>query len=262
MDIENALIGYSGFVGSSLIRQQEFKYLYRSTNISEIQNKSFHTVVCAGVSALKWWANKNPEEDKRSIDSLMANLSTIKCDKFILISTVDVFSRPQAVVESTSIDATDLDPYGSHRYQFEQFVRNQFPDCLIIRLPGLVGPGLKKNVIYDFLNNNNLNTIDSRSIFQFYPIVNLWTDIQVAIENECKLMHLTSVPISVKEIAIRCFNIEFSNQLQNAPAEYDFRTELAHLFQCKGQYQYSKAELLLAIRDYMQYHSFALSSNR
>lgn len=77
MDIENALIGYSGFVGSSLTRQQEFRYFYRSTNISEIRKKSFQTVVCAGVSALKWKANKNPEEDKRSIGALIGNLSTM-----------------------------------------------------------------------------------------------------------------------------------------------------------------------------------------
>jgi dTDP-4-dehydrorhamnose reductase len=258
MKIENksALIGYSGFVGSSLLRQHGFKNIYRSTNISEIQNKSFDTVVCCGVSAVKWWANKNPQDDKRSIQSLIDNLKTIKCNKFILISTVDVFANPNGVYESTPINASDLEPYGLNRYQLEEYVKTKFPNSLIVRLPGLVGPGLKKNVIYDLLNNNNLDAVDSRSVFQFYPIVNLWSDIKIAIMNDCKLLHLTSFPISVQEIAFQCFNMDFNNRSQTIPHEYDFRSELTNLYiKNERDYQYSKREILLSIRDYFQYYS-------
>jgi dTDP-4-dehydrorhamnose reductase len=255
MTTNNALIGYSGFVGSTLLKQLDFNSLYRSTNISDITNKSFETVVCAGAPAVKWLANKNPEQDKQSIDFLISKLSTIKCNNFILISTVDVFKDSLEAVESTPIDTSDLHPYGLHRYQLEEFVRGHFPNYLIVRLPGLVGPGLKKNVIYDLLNNNNLDAIDNRGIFQFYPMVNLWSDIQVALDNNCSLIHLTSEPISVLEIAQQCFNIDFANQLTNEPAVYDFRTEFAHLYNGNSAYQYSKREVLLAIRGYAQSES-------
>jgi hypothetical protein len=54
MDIANALIGYSGFVGSSLTRQQEFRHLYLATNISEIRRKSFQTLVCASAECVNY----------------------------------------------------------------------------------------------------------------------------------------------------------------------------------------------------------------
>ena len=44
----NGLIGYSGFVGSTLLKQAAFEARYRSTNIGEIEGRSFDTLVCAG----------------------------------------------------------------------------------------------------------------------------------------------------------------------------------------------------------------------
>ncbi|AGH82497.1 hypothetical protein PCNPT3_12805 [Psychromonas sp. CNPT3] len=252
METRNALIGYSGFVGTTLLKQINFDALYRSTNISDIQDKTYDTVVCAGAPAVKWIANKNPEQDKRSIDSLISYISTIKCNRFILISTVDVFKDPLFAVESTPVDTTGLHTYGLNRCKLEEFVKTHFDDYLIVRLPGLVGPGLKKNVIYDFLNNNNINAIDHRGVFQFYPMVNLWSDIKIAMHNRCKLIHLTSEPISVHEIANECFNIDFINELDNQVAKYDFRSTFSNLYNSESAYQYSKKEIILAIRCYAQ----------
>lgn len=250
--MKDALIGFSGFVGTTLLKQTEFEGLYRSTNIADIRGQEFDTVVCAGAPAVKWLANKEPEQDKQSIDGLISHLAEVKCKKFILISTVDVFKDPMEAVESTKVDTEDLHAYGLHRYQLEEFVRENFEDHLIVRLPGLVGPGLKKNVIYDFLNDNNLEVIDSRGVFQFYPMVNLWADIEVALNNDCKLLHLTAEPISVAEIAQNCFNLEFNQETMPKAPVYDFRTEFGHLYGSDSAYQYSKKETLLAIRSYAQ----------
>src|SRR5260363_318997 len=86
----NALIGFTGFVGSTLLQQARFEALYRSTNIGEIENKAFDIVVCAGAQAQKWIANREPEGDLQNIHRLMARLRTVRCRKFILISTADV----------------------------------------------------------------------------------------------------------------------------------------------------------------------------
>lgn len=252
MNKNEALIGYSGFVGSTLLKQKSFNELYRSTNIAKIRGKSFDTVVCAGASAVKWLANKNPVQDKKSIQDLISHLSTIKCEQFILISTVDVFKNPNQATESTSVDTSGLHPYGLHRYELEEFVKAHFSNHIIIRLPGLVGPGLKKNIIYDFLNNNNLDDIDSGGVFQFYPVVNLWPDIKIAIKNDCSLLHLTAEPLSVSDIAKDCFNLNFDNKLSDTPASYDFQTELSQLFDSEQPYQYTRKEILLAIRSYAQ----------
>ena len=118
----NALIGFSGFVGSTLLKQAQFDALYRSTTIGEIEGKVFDTVVCAGAPAQKWIANREPEADRQNIDSLMAQLLTIQCKTFILISTVDVFKSPIGVDEDTLVDETGLHAYGLHRRLLEKFV--------------------------------------------------------------------------------------------------------------------------------------------
>ena len=251
-NMTKALIGYSGFVGSTLLKQASFDYLYRSTNINKIKGKSFSTIVCAGASAQKWMANREPDADQKNIEGLIENLKHIECKMFILISTVDVFKNPVKVYENSTIDIDGLHAYGLNRYKLENFVRKSFPRYLIVRLPGLVGPKLRKNVLYDLLNENNLLTIDSRSIYQFYPMVNLWYDIQVALDSGLQLIHLTAKPISVSDVARTCFGKIFNNSLPATPAEYDMRTRYANIFDGTDSYQYNERESIQAIRAYVQ----------
>lgn len=62
----------------------------------------------------------------------------------MLISTIDVFKSPKNVDENAGIDTENLHAYGYNRYQLECWVRENFPDALIIRLPGLFGANLKR----------------------------------------------------------------------------------------------------------------------
>lgn len=248
----HALIGYSGFVGSTLIKQTKFDALYRSTNIAQIVHKTFDMVVCAGAPAQKWLANQNPQDDLQKIESLITHLKTIECQTFILISTVDVFKTPIAVNENTPIIEEGLHAYGLHRYRLEQFVKQHFPRSLIVRLPGLVGPGLRKNILFDFLNQNNLNQIDSRHQFQFYPMVNLWYDIMQALQANLRLVHLTAAPISVAQAARDGFGLPFDQHVSPQPIHYNMETCYASLFGAQAQYQYTLRESLLAIRAYAQ----------
>lgn len=250
--MRNALIGYSGFVGSTLLKQAPFESLYRSTNIKEIEGQSFDTVVCAGAPAQKWIANRDPETDLQKINGLIGHLKKIQCNTFILISTVDVFRAPIGVDERTEVNETGLHAYGLHRHLLEKFVKSHFPQSLIVRLPGLVGPGLRKNVIFDFLNNNNLHAIESRGIFQFYPMVNLWYDIQTGLQAGLPLIHLTAAPVSVADISIQGFGKKFDRQLDGTPAIYDMRTCHAETFGVDGVYQYSSRETIQAVRAYAQ----------
>lgn len=256
----NALIGYSGFVGSTLLKQANFSVLFRSTNINEIENREFDVVVCAGAPAQKWIANLDPADDRKKIDSLIHHLRTIRCKKFILISTVDVFKEPTGVDESTPVDESGLHAYGFHRRLLERFVEQRFPGSLLVRLPGLVGPGLRKNVIFDFLNNNNLHAIESRSVFQFYPMINLWYDIQIALKAGLSLVHLTAEPINVADVSLQGFGRPFTQTLEKPPARYDMQTRHAQIFGSLGQYQYSAREAIQAIRAYAQSEPVTLMS--
>jgi dTDP-4-dehydrorhamnose reductase len=248
----NALIGESGFVGTSLKKQAVFGANYRSTNINKIDYATFDKVICAAAPAQKWIANREPAHDRQNIEGLIAHLNTVSCNTFILISTVDVFKNPIGIDEDTPVDESGLHAYGLHRRMLEKFVGGHFANHLIVRLPGLVGPGLLKNVIFDFLNDNNLHTIDSRGVFQFYPMVNLWYDIQTALKAGLQLVHLTAEPISVADVSKLGFGKSFDHPLTNPSAIYDMRTRHARIFGATGHYQYSSRETIQAIRAYAQ----------
>lgn len=257
-----ALIGYTGFVGTTLRKQKLFEWQYRSTNINEIAGKSFELVVCAGAPAQKWIANREPEADRLKIEFLIQQLQTVTCKTFILISTVDVFQNPLGVNEETAINDSTLHAYGCHRYLLEKFVKSHFPNHLIVRLPGLVGPGLRKNVIFDYLHNNNLHAIDSRGVFQFYPMINLWYDLHTALSAGLKLVHLTAEPISVREVITEGFGKTFDHTLAGIPATYDMQSLYAELFGGKNGYQYSKRETIQATRAYAQTEAVANTSSQ
>ena len=248
----SALIGHSGFFGSTLLRQRSFDHLYRSTNIGDCSGMKFDLAVCAAAPAQKWIANRDPEADRRIIDGLIGHLRGITCATFVLVSTVDVFREPVGVDESSPVDVDGLNAYGLNRRRLEQAVEERFPRLLIVRLPGLVGPGLRKNVIFDFRNGNNLGAIDCRAVFQFYPMVCLWADIEAALSLDLRLVHLAAEPVSVSEVSAAGFGRPFDNTLAGIPAKYDMRSRHAAAFGGAGHYQYSRRESLLAIRAYAQ----------
>lgn len=251
----SALIGHSGFVGSTLKLQTKFDCAFRSHDILYIDNQDLGLVVCAGAPAQKWIANRDPVTDMENINSLIKHLKSTTAQQFVLISTVDVFLDPSNVLDENQPVITDnLHAYGLNRYRLEEFVKQHFENHLIIRLPGLVGPGLRKNIIYDFKHDNNLANIESRSKFQFYPMVNLWADIQSAMSLGLNLVHFTSEPISVSEVAEQGFGISFNKEQAGNPVSYNFKS--AHATKMGGSsegYLYSKREVIQAIRAYAQY---------
>ncbi|KXU90939.1 pyridine nucleotide transhydrogenase [Paraburkholderia monticola] len=250
--MDNALIGYTGFVGSTLHRQRDYGAVYRSTNIDEIDGKTFGRVACAAAPGQKWIANRDPLGDQQRIDGLIAHLETIRCDEFVLLSTVDVFLTPVGVDETSPVVEDGLHAYGLNRRRLEKFVEAYFPKHLIVRLPGLVGPGLRKNVLFDFLNDNNVHLIDSRGSFQFYPMVNLSYDIDRALAAGLRLVHLTAEPITVSKASSEGFGKPFEQHVGDRAASYDMRSLHASLFGGTGHYQYSARETLQAVRSYAQ----------
>jgi dTDP-4-dehydrorhamnose reductase len=247
-----ALLGFSGYVGSTLLRQRSFDACFRSTDIERAREGVFDEAVCAAAPAQKWIANRDPEGDRKAIDGLIANIDAMRCRRFTLISTVDVFVDPIGVDEESPADAAGLHAYGSNRRRLEQFISARFDQHLIVRLPGLVGPGLRKNAIFDLHNDNRLDAVDSRGVFQFYPMVNLAADLDRAWSLELDLVHLTAEPLSIADIASEAFGRTFDNPCSAEPARYELRSLHADRFGGAGAYQYSRRESMLAIRAYAQ----------
>jgi nucleoside-diphosphate-sugar epimerase len=238
-----ALVGYSGFVGGNLLAQRSFDARFNSSNIEEIAGRSFEVIVCAGAPAEKWKANAEPERDLANIERLASALAGANTRRMILISTVDVFGRPVGVDEQSPVATDGLHAYGRHRRLLEERLASRF-ETTVVRLPGLYGPGLKKNIIFDFLHHNDVHKVDSRGVFQFYDVSRLWRDVETAMAHGLLLVHLPTEPVSVADIARVAFGIEFDNRVVAEPARYDVRTRHAALFGGTGPYIASTTQTL------------------
>jgi nucleoside-diphosphate-sugar epimerase len=244
---KSALIGYTGFVGSNLLREKSFTALFNSKNINTIVGHAFDTVVCAGVSAVKWQANKNPEQDWASIQQLLEPLKQVRAERFVLISTIDVYPNPNDVDEDTRIHGLENHAYGRHRLAVEDFVRERFGVHHIVRLPGLFGTGLKKNVIFDLIHNNCIDTINPESSFQYYNLSHLSADIDIMIKNELPLVNMAAEPISTHKIISRFFSEKQGVGTRAGPrGRYDMHTKYSRFWSKESdfQYQYSSEEVL------------------
>ena len=188
--------------------------------MDELRGRRFELVVCAGARAEKWKANREPAADLSGIERLLSALREVRADRFVLVSTVDVYERPLGVDESVPADAAH--PYGRHRRLLEELCAERF-DAQIARLPALFGPGLKKNAIYDLLHDNQVEKIHPDSAYQFYDVRRLWEDLEMAHRAGLRLLHFATEPVAMREIAARCFGRELAVPA-GPPASYDFRT--------------------------------------
>lgn len=149
-----ALVGYTGFVGSNIYEKgkESITNVYNSKNIEEAFGTKPDLLIYSGLRAEKYLANNDPDADMATTIQAGENIQKIDPKKLVLISTIDVLKDPNGKDEDCTVDTEDLHPYGYDRYQLELWVRKNYPDALIIRLPGLFGKNIKKNFIYDYIH--------------------------------------------------------------------------------------------------------------
>lgn len=255
------LIGYTGFVGSNLNRSTTFDAHYNTQNIAEIEGQHFDLLVCAAPQAKKWWANQNPDADLELIHHLMGHLKQTTVDRFVLISSVDVFPRITDVDERFDCASQENHAYGRNRLALEQFVATQFPLVHILRLPGLFGPGLRKNVIFDMIHQNEVEKINPDSRFQWYDVTRLWQDVQTAIARDLRLAMLATEPVATGAIQQRCFPHLTLGGAANSPVYYDVRTCYADVFGGEHHYMLNQSQVLDAIARFVALETAALKGS-
>ena len=250
-ETRTALIGHTGFVGGNLAKQRPYSASFNSSNIADIAGQTFDTIVCAGVQAVKWKANKDPDTDWAGIEKLLQPLRSVTAKRFILISTIDVYANPNGVTEDTA-PSLENHAYGRHRVKVEEFVRDRFAEHHIIRLPGLFGEGLKKNVIYDLLHDNCLDAIQPLSSFQYYDLRYLTSDLDRVVTEGIRVLNLATEPIMTKDIIDNFAPGKIVGTNAGGPVHYDFRSKYDTLWGCRGGYLYDAATVLREIGEFMQ----------
>lgn len=227
--MNSLLVGHTGFVGSNISRQTAFSANANSSNFTGFSGKKFDLIVFAAAPAVKWWANANPDADEATIKALMTTLRSMSADRFVLISTVDVYPTPQGVDEHTTIEPSDA-AYGRNRKWLEDEVRGHFPVHHVLRLPALFGPGLKKNILFDLIRDNMVEKINLDSSFQWYPMSRIWNDIQQVIEANLELVNLMTEPVPTRDIHDRYFPTVAVGDDAAPAASYDVKTVHASTF--------------------------------
>lgn len=225
------LIGDTGLVGTTLKEKINFDCTFNSKNIHELKNLNGHNIdiYLSCLPATKWMVNKDIKSDIKNINSIIENISLLNYNRVVLISTIDVYCDSKLFSnEDTPIQIRNLS-YGIDRYFFELLVRNtlNYKDLKIFRLPALFNKHIKKNVLFDLINNNNISQINKNSSFQWYNLDNLCNDIESYIlkfPND-SVFNLFTEPLDTSDI-VELFPHHLNNvSYSENRIEYDYKTK-------------------------------------
>lgn len=150
--MKTAIVGSTGFVGSNLIGSYPFEYRFHSKDIHKAYGLEPDLLVYAGLRAEMFLADQDPAADMELVKGAAENIRKIRPKRIVLISTAAVYRKPKEVDEDSVVPLPGLSPYGLDRYIFECWVRDNYKEHLIVRLPALFGKNLKKNFIYDYIH--------------------------------------------------------------------------------------------------------------
>lgn len=155
------LIGANGLVGSAFARFFKKRdipfYAVHRENMREIAGATCDLVVNCSGNANKGKAISNPAWDfQETVGSASHYVHAINAKQFVQISSVDVYADPGSADLTKEMAATVSEKqsaYGFHKLLAEYCVRQFASRALILRLPALVGPNLRKNPIYDHFHS-------------------------------------------------------------------------------------------------------------
>lgn len=176
----NILIGNTGLIGTTLKKSISFEHEFNSKNISEYDVPDDCDLYLSCLPATKWLVNKDPFADLKNGQAIIDIISKKKYNNVYLFSTIDVYTESNLRSDENTVPTVTTLNYGTNRYLFEVMVNQllKYNKVKIFRLPALYSPDIKKNVLFDFLNNNNVENINANSVFQWYNLKNLVFDVE------------------------------------------------------------------------------------
>jgi nucleoside-diphosphate-sugar epimerase len=183
------------------------------------------------------------------VEALLGNLAEVSAARVVVVSTIDVYGSPRDVDEESPPDP--VEPYGVNRLLFEERVREGFDSVLIVRLPALYGPGLRKNALYDLLNDRMLEAIRPDAAFQWYDVRRLWAGISRCWDAGLELANFATEPVLTRELIEREFPGFVAAEHEGEPPRYDMRTRHAESLGGHGHYLESADEVLSGLSGFV-----------
>lgn len=225
------LVGHTGLVGETLKSQADFDFFYNSKNIDTF-GESFPDgcdLYLTCLPSTKWMINQSLSSralDYNNCLNIVDILSKRKYNKIVVISTIDVYLGSEFGCNEDHQIQTGKIGYGENRLIFEKLIKKelQYESLKIYRLPALFGKGLKKNILFDILNNNNLDSINKNSYYQWYSLDRLWSDINLYEEKDGSVINLFTEPVFTKDIIDNYFD-ESIGFMSDLPITYNYKTK-------------------------------------
>lgn len=168
------LVGAAGFVGSAFARYWDglgipYAPITRG-NYQQFVGRPCDILVNAAGNSKTYLADQRPLEDfLQSVTLVLRTIEDFRPGFYVLISSVDIYpdlSNPANNHEQASLSPLLSPVYGFHKHLAELVAQKHAPRWLIARLAGMVGPGLKKNPVYDIIHRRPLR-IHPDSQYQF-----------------------------------------------------------------------------------------------
>ncbi len=236
------LIGATGFIGSNFTRLHPEVFPITRDFLSSSDVLELDELIIAAPSAKKYEINQAPLDDRTNIERLMFQISkNLIFTEVTLFSSVDVYRNTVDVDEESEI-LLDVS-YGGNRGFFETHLREMYPNIRIRRLPGLFGPNLKKNLIFDLVNKreDQILKYSNKSTFQFIEVCKA---ISISMSAEYKnrfVLNVVPPPLKVSSFS------DFNDANGSKVFEYNVRTKHAP----SGYFLDSK-QALEEIKDFMR----------
>ncbi len=232
------LLGYTGFVGKTVYDylRVEHDVCGLCSTSALIPTEEFDIVVnCAG-SSKKYLAQKDPAEDFRINMNVLHTLLKLDTKRVVHISSIDARSKPD-------------NNYTISKIITERYIQLYFPDAPILRLGGMVGPNLKKNVVFDIVNNKDI-FITFDSICNYISTQEVARVVEKVIDLNIKGKTITvaaSKPIKVNEIIEEARKLSMMFDKSEGSKKEDYEQvdleELNKFFDVKDSKHYIKEYL-------------------
>ncbi len=158
------IIGAAGFIGSAILNEARSRgygvIAVIRDNYESMKGASADILINASGNSKKFVDEREPQRGfDMTVGSVMRILHDFKFGYFIQLSSGAIYpdeGDPSKNLETAILHPAEMTNYGFHKWLAEQIARHYAPDRLILRLGGFVGPGLKKNAIFDLLAGRDL----------------------------------------------------------------------------------------------------------
>lgn len=193
-----ALFGHTGFIGSGVYDVLRAQYEVTGFNSTSFLSRTFDIVInCSGVSS-KYHTEKNPLLSYRKELDILVRLQLLSCDKVIHIS---------------SVDADRDGEYGKLKLWVEERIKKLFPRWNILRVSGVIGQGLKKNIVFDLMENKPIY-LTRDSVLNFISINEIANLVSILVKRGTE--NLTTNVASSKSIGVQ----EIADLLMASPSKW------------------------------------------